>query len=260
MTRGVVVRELSSIEEAREAAGLIDGIWGGTRIITPELMRALATHGGLVLGAFLDDRLAGAQVAFLGMVEGEVILHSHVTGVPPEHQHGGVGLALKGAQRAWCLARDIAAVTWTFDPLIARNAYFNLHKLGAVAVRFLPDFYGPMDDPFNAGHPTDRLEIRWEVGSERVEQAMSGRAQPVPQDAAPPLLDDEGGLPAPRPEATGQRLLVRVPSDYLLLRETDPAAAAAWREAVRRSLIEAFRRRYRAIGFARSGAYLLERT
>ena len=257
MPQGVVIRELSSIEEARDAAGLIDGIWGRTRIITPELMRAMATHGGLVLGAFLDGQLVGAQVAFLGMVDGETILHSHVTGVAPERQHAGVGFALKDAQRSWCLDQGIAAVTWTFDPLIARNAYFNLHKLGAVAVRFLPDFYGPMEDPFNAGDPTDRLEVRWEVASQRVEEAMSGRGQPVAD--ALPLLDDQGGLPAPHPDADGDRLLVRVPPDYLLLRETDRAAAASWRGEVRRALSAALGSGYRAVGFTRPGTYLLER-
>lgn len=259
MPRGVVVRELSSVEEAREAAGLIDGIWGSIRIITPELMRAVATHGGLVLGAFLDERMVGAQVAFLGMVEEEVILHSHVTGVPPDHQHAGVGMALKRAQRAWCLDRAIPAVTWTFDPLIARNAYFNLHKLGAVAVRFLPDFYGRMDDPFNAGDPTDRLEVRWEVSSERVAEAMAGRTEPVPLDAGPPFLDEVDGRPAPRAGPSGDRITVRIPSDYLLLRTSDPGAARAWRREAGRALAEALGSGYRAVGFARDGAYLLER-
>jgi predicted GNAT superfamily acetyltransferase len=255
----MVVRELSSVEEARRAAALIDHIWGETRIITPELLRAIATHGGLVLGAFREEQMVGAQMAFVGLVDGETILHSHVTGVSPEAQHAGVGFALKDAQRRWCLDHRIDAVTWTFDPLIARNAFFNLHKLGAVAVRFLPDFYGPMDDAFNAGEPTDRLEVRWEVGTERVERAMSGHPDATDPSGADVVLEDEDGRPSARPEASGAQLILRIPADYLALRRDDPAAARSWRQAVGRTLAEAMSRGYVAVDFARPDAYLLER-
>ena len=76
-----------------------------------------------------------------------------------------VGYALKLHQRAWALQRGIATITWTFDPLVRRNAYFNLAKLGVRATRYLPNFYGAMQDPINAGDDTDRLLVDWDLAS-----------------------------------------------------------------------------------------------
>lgn len=255
----VTVRELSSVEDVAALAALLEGIWREPRVLTPELLRALATHGNLVLGAFVGERMVGGQMAFLGLEDGRTILHSHVTGVLPEAQHHGVGLALKRAQRTWALARGISTVTWTFDPLIARNAYFNLRKLGAVGRRFLRDFYGRMEDAFNAGERSDRVEARWDLEDRRVEAALEGRAPEPETRGAVVLLDDDRGRPRLDRGAEGQRILVRIPPDYLALRGADRAAAGAWRDAVADALEDAFARGYRAVDFLRDGAYLLER-
>ncbi|MDQ3990765.1 MAG: GNAT family N-acetyltransferase, partial [Actinomycetota bacterium] len=177
----VTVREISEVHEVRRAAALLDAIWRGKRVLSPELLRALATHGALVLGAFRDDEMVGTQMGFLGLdPDGAPFLHSHVTGVAPGLEHGGIGLALKRAQRDWCLARGIGTVTWTFDPMIARNAYFNLSKLAAEAHAFHRDFYGPMEDVLNAGERSDRVEVRWDLRSPRVVDALAGRP-PAPE-------------------------------------------------------------------------------
>jgi predicted GNAT superfamily acetyltransferase len=255
----ITIRDLSSVEDMRAMAALLERIWREPRILTLELLRALATHGNPVIGAFESGRLVGAQMAFLGLEEGRTILHSHVTGIEPSEQHRGIGFLLKLAQRDWALAHAIDVVTWTFDPMIARNAYFNLRKLGAIGHRFLRDFYGPMDDAFNAGERSDRLEARWELRHPRVEAALGG-GEPEPDAAgAVALLDASDGEPQPHTDREGDRLLVRVPSDYLMLREDDRDVATAWRDAVADALEEAFTRGFRATSFLRQGAYLMER-
>jgi predicted GNAT superfamily acetyltransferase len=256
----VTIRELSSVEEMQTMAALLERIWAEPRILTPELLRALATHGNPVIGAFVEGELVGAQMAFLGLEGGHPILHSHVTGVASDVQHRGIGFLLKVAQRDWALSHGIDAVTWTFDPLIARNAYFNIRKLGAFGSRFLRDFYGPMDDAFNAGERSDRLEARWELRHPRVEAALRGEGLGTDAAGAVPILDEEEGEPRMHPERQGERLLVRVPSDYLALREKDRDSAAAWRDAVADALEEAFGRGFRATGFEKDGGYLLERS
>lgn len=260
MAEAVAIRDLSSLDEARAASALLDRIWGGRSVMTPELLRAMGTHGGLVLGAFRGNVLVGAQMGFVGLVGGSPILHSHVTGVAPEEQGAGVGFSLKLAQRDWCMAREIDTVTWTFDPLVARNARFNLHKLGAVAVKFLRDFYGPMDDAFNVGERTDRLEVRWELRSPRVEAALAGRP-PSESDAESDavVLDEREGQPVRIDAVEAIRQLIRVPSDFQSLRSSDPATAKAWRDAVGDALEEAMGKGFRAIDFLRRGLYVLER-
>jgi predicted GNAT superfamily acetyltransferase len=235
----VTVRPLHSLEDVRSASALLDRIWQERRVMGAPLLRAMAGHGGQVLGAFDGDALVGVLVGLVGLGEDRrPILHSHITGVAPETQHRGIGFLLKRAQREWCLDRDIDVVTWTMDPMVARNARFNLHKLGAVADRFHRDYYGPMDDAFNRGDRSDRLEIRWELHTDRVERAMAGEP---PEPAAPPAG------------------LVRVPDDYHALRDRDPAAARRWRDEVADALEGAFAGGLRATGFLREGAYVLER-
>ncbi|MGH2675966.1 MAG: hypothetical protein ACRDH1_11220, partial [Actinomycetota bacterium] len=129
--------------------------------------------------------------------------------------------------------------TWTMDPMVARNARFNLHKLGAVADRFHRDYYGPMEDAFNRGERSDRIEIRWELRSEGTERAMRGE----PRD----------------PATIEAAVLVRVPEDYHELRDRDPDAARRWRDEVADALERAFGDGYVATGFLREGAYVLER-
>lgn len=260
MAEPITIRELSSLDDSRAAAALLDSIWGGRAVITSELLLAMGTHGGLVLGAFRGEALVGAQMGFLGLVDGRPVAHSHVTGVVPDEQGAGVGFALKLGQRDWCLARDIDVVTWTFDPLIARNARFNLHKLGAVANRFLRDFYGSMDDAFNVGERTDRLEVRWDLRSPRVKSAVQGRpSEESDAGEASVVLDEREGQPIFQEVGDATRIAIRVPSDYQSLRRTDPAAAKAWRDAVGDAMEEAIGNGFRAIDFLRQGTYILER-
>jgi predicted GNAT superfamily acetyltransferase len=235
----VEVRPLSSLEDVRAAAALFDRIWEERRVMGAPLLRAMASHGGQVLGAFDGRDLVGALVGLVGLTDdARPLLHSHITGVAPEAQHRGIGFALKQAQREWCLARGIDTVTWTFDPVVSRNARFNLHRLGAVAERFYRDYYGPMDDAFNRGDRSDRLEVVWRLRSDRVEKAMAGQVE--------------------EPEINDRTSLVRAPPDYHDLRRTDPDDARRWRDEVADGLEAAFAEGYRAVGFLRSSAYVLE--
>jgi predicted GNAT superfamily acetyltransferase len=88
--------------------------------------------------------------------------------VLPEYRNSGLGMQLKLAQREDALARGILKMTWTFDPLQPKNAYFNLHKLGAIARRYSPDFYGVSSSRLQGGLPTDRLHAEWWMQSARV--------------------------------------------------------------------------------------------
>jgi predicted GNAT superfamily acetyltransferase len=244
----VKIAELTDAAAMHEAAALLDGIWGtgDEHVVDPGTMRALAHIGGYVAGAYDGDTLVGASVGFFA-ADGH--LHSHVTGIAPEQQGRGIGRALKLHQRDWALARGRTAISWTFDPLIARNAYFNLHTLGATAVEYLPDFYGAMRDAVNTGTASDRVYVLWRLD-----------AQPprVPDLAdRVPLLDRAGDVPVPG-RRVDRVLTIAIPLDIERLRATDAELAVRWRTAVRDAMMDAQQHGYRIAGISRDGRYLLE--
>lgn len=161
------IRAVEAIDELDAVEVLFSTIWstGPERPpINREVLRAFAHSGCYVAAAFEGDAMVAASAGFLGRSgDDELHLHSHITGVLPAAQGRHVGLALKLHQRAWCLERGIEVVTWTFDPLVRRNAWFNLHLLGADVVELVPDFYGAMTDGINAGSASDRFVARWSL-------------------------------------------------------------------------------------------------
>jgi len=224
-------------------------------------VRALAHAGNYVAAATADDRPVGAVVGFLGRHRGELVLHSHILGVVPDLQGRSVGFALKQHQRWWSLAHGLEHVTWTFDPLVRRNASFNLNKLGGRIVEYHPNFYGPMDDGINAGEETDRCVVWWELLDEQVERAADGRRDD-PGDEAPPgcavVLEADGGG-WPRLGGAGATTLAAwVPADIVELRRDDPGKALAWRSALRAVLSEALAGGHRIVGITHAGWYVLE--
>ncbi|MBB4685778.1 GNAT family N-acetyltransferase [Amycolatopsis jiangsuensis] len=182
---GVRIRELSDLSELQSVQRLFERVWRTDEAgvpITAELMRALTKAGNYVAGAYSGDELVGACAGFFGTPSDEV-LHSHIAGVSPAVRRH-VGFAVKLHQRAWALRRGIAVIEWTFDPLVSRNAYFNLGKLAATAAEYLPDFYGGLGDGINVGDESDRLLVRWRIDGAEVAGACDGVPRTVDAGAA----------------------------------------------------------------------------
>jgi predicted GNAT superfamily acetyltransferase len=229
----VVIHELGRLDELQAARRLFEEVWrpaeGSPPPVTVELLRALAHAGNYVVGAFAGTRMVGASAGFF-TAPPEPALHSHITGVAPGGQHRGIGFALKVHQRAWAMARGLDLVVWTFDPLVARNAWFNLAKLGAVPTAYLEDFYGPMTDAINAGMASDRLLLAWRLDDPAVAAACAGqprRPAPVPAKAALSAGPDREPVVG---DGDAAAVTVAVPPD---LEALGPEQRRAWREAVR---------------------------
>ena len=256
----VVVRELYRMEQLRTAQRLFEAVWRPAgrdpSPMTGELLRALAHAGCYVVGAFAGTRMVGASAGFF-TAPPELALHSHITGVAPGHEHRGVGFALKVHQRAWALARGLATVIWTFDPLVARNAWFNLAKLGATPTGYLEDFYGPMTDAINAGTASDRLLLTWRLRDPEVAAACAGTPRrPAAPAATEPALEAGPGLEPVAHETAAPAVTVAVPPDVERL---GPDGRRAWRAAVRQTMAGRLAEGAAVTGFLRDpGRYLVE--
>lgn len=162
---GVAFRELSTVDDADLINGVIEATWGGQHL-DREVVRALAVSGNAPIAAVADGAVIGFVLGWAGVDDGGLHVHSHMLAALPDRRHSGVGTALKLAQRAQALGQGIEVMRWTFDPLVARNAWFNFGKLGVVADRFERSFYGEMRDLLNTGERSDRFSVRWDLHRE----------------------------------------------------------------------------------------------
>ena len=263
----VTVTVVSDVDAAASVVDLFGRVWatGTGPLVRRELAWALAASGAYVSRAVLDDTVVGASLGWLGIEDGRPLLHSHLTGVEPGLRGTGVGLALKRHQRSWCLERGIDEIRWTFDPLVRRNAWFNLTKLGAAVVRYEVDFYGPLDDSINAGEESDRVVVSWDLAGPAAVAAAAGTletpdADALRDDGAVVVLgaDSDGAPRAGDPPTAGVPAVCATPADIEALRGERPDVAGSWRRALRAGLGSALDGGWRAVGISANGWYVLE--
>jgi predicted GNAT superfamily acetyltransferase len=265
---GVTVRPLHTSDECVEGAALLANIWGTSLESSPlsgDLLTSLIHAGGCVLGATdADDRLVGLTVGVAGAPQSDRV-YSLIAGVDPGHAGRGIGMALKQTQRVWAIERGATQMVWTYDPLVRRNAHFNLNRLGAHTTGYLPDFYPPMHDALNRSDLTDRLTVVWDLlrpkpgeagaapqGYRLLEADEAGEPQPCSGKGSEGGAGVEGG-------EGGQPLLVWIPPDIEATRRSDPALAMRWRLAVREALRSTSEAGYHPYRITADGFYLLSR-
>lgn len=247
----VSIRTVHDVAGIAAVADFFSDVWQTPRSTPPypaEVLHSLVHAGGAVHAAYDGTRLAGASVAVFG-ASASRDTYSLVAAADR-----GLGYAVKQAQRAWAVERGARSMRWTFDPLVGRNARFNLVKLGAVGTEYLVDFYGPMADGVNDGDESDRLTVTWDLGTPRDRTAEEGD-----RDAAPATHLAPGGGPLARRDLADRHVWCRVPDDIVTLRAADPLLALRWRYAVREVFTEAFAQGYAVTGMSRDGWYTLTR-
>ncbi|WP_432837210.1 GNAT family N-acetyltransferase [Dactylosporangium sp. CA-092794] len=263
---GVKVVELSSAAELTECSALLQRVWRAdhpAEVASTVILRTYAHSGNYVAGAYRGEALVGTAIGFFGR-GGDAgaagwHLHSHLAGVERGGHGQGVGFALKLHQRAWTLARGVPEVHWTYDPLIRRNAYFNLQKLGADAAEYLPEFYDAMTDGINSGDLSDRILVVWRLAGARAEAAAAGRLAEADLTGAVAAVSPspDGTEPVAHAVAAAGVRTVAVPADAEDLRLRDPGAALRWRHAVRDAILDGLAAGLRVTGISRDGRYLL---
>lgn len=199
----ITIRELAEREEFEQAVELQRTIWSFSdlELIPVRFFIVASKVGGQVLGAFDGNRMVGFLLAVPGIKRGgQSYLHSQMLGILPDYRDHGLGRRMKLRQRDIALARGIQLIEWTFDPLESRNAFFNLHRLGAIVRRYVPNQYGRTSSALHSGLPTDRFIAEWWIGSDHVINVLSGESAPIEPLARIPLPLDIGTLRHESPE------------------------------------------------------------
>ena len=227
----VHLQEFSSQLAARE---IFDSVWAiesGSEI-TSNLLQAMIHSGSYLSGAFIDNKIVGAAFAFPAINDG-LHLHSHMTAVLPEFRDQGVGYALKIDQWSWAKKKDYSHLSWTFDPLVRRNAKLNIAKLGVDISDYFPNFYGDMPDALNAGDESDRLIVSWntDVDAPRARELITN---PEPDD-----------------------ILIEIPEDIVAIRTKNQSESMKWRRQVREQFLAAFEKNGKVVGFSANNEYVV---
>lgn len=276
--KNYTIRLIETPEEMPLVEQLQRDVWPGSETdVVPLHMLITAVHnGGLVLGAFIDEKIVGFIFGIPGLEttpDGPRPKHcSHMMGIHPDHRDGGIGFALKRAQWQMVRHQGLDHITWTYDPLLSRNAYLNIAKLGAVCTTYRRAEYGDMRDGLNAGLPSDRLQLDWWINTHRVERRLGKPSRPTlklthvalsgvrpfyslqtstlrqAQDAADsPSAPLRAGLPHPPehvPTFDDRLLLAEIPGDFITLKSKDFGLARDWRFFTRELFETAFAHNY----------------
>ena len=211
-------------------------VWGMSerQSISSDVLNVLGHTGGGVLGAFDGEKLVAFTIAFATNEAGR--LWSHIAAVHPDYQSQGIGYELKHKQREWAVEQGYQRMSWTFDPLQRRNAYFNFHLLGAECQIYHENFYGEMSDGINAGLPSDRFEVLWH---------FDDKPRLIPPKEASFLLDASLKLLTPSEEWH----FVEIPYEIKALKAENMELAREWQLALRGVLQSAFAKGYRVVDF-----------
>ena len=262
----LTIRALTQIDDLKLCEEVQRSVWGFSdlEVMAASHLSAAVHASGLVAGAFCRESphareiqkpsLCGFVFGFPAYENSSVGLHSHMMAVLSEYRGLGIGQRLKWFQRDWCLRQGLKWVTWTFDPLQAKNAKLNLEHLGAAASEYLINPYGALGGTLNGELPSDRLVVRWDLTSSRVrglESQISLEVQSIPY-----ALDANTLTPNLMAEP---RLLVATPEDINALRKEQPDKALAWRLAQREVFSDLFSEGYSVTRFV-GGCYVLERS
>jgi len=228
------ISKLDMLNQQAAARHIFDLTWAmetGTEI-TSNLLQAMIQSGAYLSGAFIGSKMVGAAFGFPAINNG-LHLHSHMTAVLPEFRDKGVGYALKMDQWYWAKKQNYSHLSWTFDPLVKRNAKLNLVKLGVDISDYYPNFYGDMPDALNAGDESDRLMVSWCTNLD-IPKTRELISSPEPND-----------------------ILIEIPEDIIAIRSNNQSESMKWRRQVRKQFMSAFEKNGKVIGFSTNSEYVV---
>ena len=279
--RRITYRDLRTLDEYAQVVEMERVIWGPgyDEVVPVPILAVTVLRGGVLIGAFDGDRMAGFVYSLPGIKGGRATQWSHMLGVLDDYRNDGVGHRLKVLQRDRALEMGLELIEWTFDPMQALNAHLNFTKLGVVAEEYEENVYGESTSPLHRGNPTDRLVAEWNIREPHVERrlaANSAARQPQTLTVRSHEVGDAQAanrLTAPdrdrwpscsdvRLDLDARRVVIQIPMGFGEMLSGAPQLALDWRFSTRRLFQTYFGRGYRAVDFildrpSRRGAYLL---
>ena len=237
----VSIEIVDNPQKAHQLADVLASVWGDSQAVSADVIIAVAHAGGYASIAQTtlngEVKTVGGSLGIVGRNDEK--LHSHVTGVVSNATNNHVGRELKQHQWAWAKHHGLSAISWTFDPLVRRNAHFNLISLGAKVVAYHQDFYGELSDALNAGDSTDRLVVERQVVG--LETAPVGKTT----------------------QAQSDEILIATPEDIVAMRQKGTVEnqkdSRQWRTDQRKQFETAFGSSHFVRGFTADGSFVLRK-
>lgn len=254
----ITIRDLATLEEYQECCEIQEETWGRgfSERVPGAILRVSQKIGGVTAGAFnADGRMVGFVFGMTGIRDGRLAHWSDMLAVREEARGHHIGDQLKHFQREKVRALGVEVMFWTFDPLVARNAHFNINRLGARPVEYVVDMYGSNTGSALHGKlPTDRVVLGWEIDSRHV--PWLGMDAPREGDGDTPMINPlrNGGSPAVELADQAPLVRVQIPHDATAL---DEASALDWRFAVRDAFQHYLGQGYQVNRFVRCGSKAL---
>lgn len=234
-----IIRECATIDELSQCVALQREVFTLPEIEISPVRHFIVTQraGGFTLGAFTaENDLVGFVLSVPSFLGNKKFFYSHMTAVKKEFQSYGIGAKLKWTQRETALEKGVDFIKWTFQPILARNAFFNLEKLGAVVRHYEPNFYGTdystaYEEGEAPGIDSDRLFAEWNLKSEKVEKLAKGES-----------FTEQGTVIR----------TIEIPNDWNALVKTNPQKAIEEQERIKKEFQSAFAEGLAGKSFARS--------
>ena len=255
------LRPFETRQDCLTCVALQREIWGQDFIdvVPATILMVCQRVGGVAAGAFdTNNGLLGFVFGLSGVTDGALSHWSDMLAVRPAARRRGLGRRLKLYQRRQLLGSGIRTVYWSYDPLVARNARFNLSILGARPTEYVVDMYGETHSTLHQGLDTDRVIVRWQLDDPDVECRAAGETPLALPDTVTDTqivnpLPNDAGDPLHISDPTSAWVRIAIPGDIDTLKSTDPVQARRWQQSVRTAFSLCLTNGYRVVGFVTNG-------